>query len=230
MTWLERRWEGDPSAVGGRRARQSFTYRAFLPDPIAAIRPVVSFETADLITRAEAAIRDLNAEDRVQGLEAIGALLLRSEAIASSRIEGIELSQRNLARALIDPRASKGSARAVAANVLAMEEAIEDASVGADLTVASIEAIHRILMADEPERVMGGRFRAEQNWIGGRRSNPSDARYIRRPRTRCPRSWAISSTSSTVMTCQPWRRRPSPTRSSRRSIRSSMAMAGWDAA
>ena len=104
MTWVERRWEGSPGEVGGRRARQSFTYRAFLPDAIATLRPAVSFETADLVTRAEAAIRELNAEDRVQGLEAIGALLLRSEAIASSRIEGIELSQRNLARALIDPR------------------------------------------------------------------------------------------------------------------------------
>lgn len=186
MPWVERRWEGDPGAVGGRRARQSFTYRAFLPDPIAAIRPSVSFETADLIARAEAAIRDLNAEDRVQGLEAIGALLLRSEAIASSRIEGIELSQRNLARALIDPRASKGSARAVAANVLAMEEAIEGASEGTDLTTASIEAIHRTLMADEPERVMAGQFRAEQNWIGGRRSNPSDARYVPPPEDRVP--------------------------------------------
>ncbi len=186
MTWLERRWEGDPGAMGGRRARQSFTYRAFLPDPIAAIRPAVSFETADLIARAEAAIRDLNAEDRVRGLEAIGALLLRSEAIASSRIEGIELSQRNLARALIDPRASKGSARSVAANVLAMEEAIEGASGGGDLTIASIESIHRTLMTDEPERVRAGRFRAEQNWIGGRRSNPSDARYIPPPEEHVP--------------------------------------------
>ena len=186
MTWVERRWEGDPSAVGGRRARQSFTYRAFLPDPIATFRPAVSFETADLITRAEAAIRDLNAEDRVQGLEAIGALLLRSEAIASSRIEGIELSQRNLARALIDPRASKGSARAVAANVLAMEVAIEGASEGTDLTAATIEAIHGTLMAAEPERVRASRFRDEQNWIGGRRSDPSDARYIPPPADHVP--------------------------------------------
>ncbi len=186
MAWVERRWHGDPGAMGGRKARQSFTYRAFLPDPIAAIRPAVSFETAELIAQAEVAIRDLNAEDRVRGLDAIGALLLRSEAIASSRIEGIELSQRNLARALIDPRASKGSARAVAANVLAMEEAIEGASDGADLTVASVEALHRTLMADEPDRVMPGRFREEQNWIGGRRNNPSDARYIPPPEDRIP--------------------------------------------
>jgi Fic family protein len=186
MAWVERRWHGDPAAMGGRKARQSFTYRAFLPDPIAAIRPSVGFATAESIARAEVAIRDLNAEDRVRGLDAIGALLLRSEAIASSRIEGIELSQRNLARALIDPRASKGSARAVAANVLAMEEAVEAASGGADLTVSSVEALHRTLMADEPERVMPGRFRDDQDWIGGRRNNPSDARYIPPPGDHVP--------------------------------------------
>ena len=43
--------------------------------------------------------------------------------MASSRIEGYELSQRNLARALIDP-SSPLAARAVGANVVAMEEAI----------------------------------------------------------------------------------------------------------
>ncbi|MEA2027033.1 MAG: hypothetical protein U9O18_10120 [Chloroflexota bacterium] len=69
--------------MGGRKARQPFTYRAFVPDDIAAIDPAVNFETADRIVQAEAAIRNLNAEDRVRGLEAIGALLLRSEAIAS---------------------------------------------------------------------------------------------------------------------------------------------------
>ena len=51
-------------------------------------------------------------------------MLLRSEAIASSRIEGYQVSTLNLARALVDPRAAKGSARTVAANVSAMEEAI----------------------------------------------------------------------------------------------------------
>lgn len=172
--------------MGGRKARQSFTYRAFVPDQIAAIQPTVGFETAELVAQAETAIRELNAEDRVRGLDAIGALLLRSEAIASSRIEGIELSQRNLARALIDPRSSKGSARAVAANVLAMEEAIDEATAGADVTVASVLALHRTLMADEPERTMPGRFREEQNWIGGRRSNPSDARYVPPPEDRVP--------------------------------------------
>ena len=181
------------AALGGRPQRNGWTegspgvHVSRIPArPDCRDSPDRQLRDGRLITRAENSIAELKAEDRVQGLEAIGALLLRSEAIASSRIEGIELSQRNLARALIDPRASKGSARAVAANVLAMEEAIDRAADGSDLTVASIETIHRTLMTDEPERVAAGRLRDEQNWIGGRRSNPSDARYIPPPEDRVP--------------------------------------------
>jgi Fic family protein len=181
VTWVERRWEGDSGALGDRKARQSVTYRAFIPDQIARIDPAVSFDTARSINEAELAIRQLNADERVRGLEAIGPLLLRSEAIASSRIEGIELSQRNLARALIDPRAAKGSARAVAANVVAMEEAIALGDRGSALTTEDVLAIHRTLMAGESPRIMPGSFRREQNWLGGRLTTPADARYIPPP-------------------------------------------------
>ena len=185
-TYVDRRWEGDPGAYGPRRARASFTYRAFVPDPIAEIDPAVPFETHEVIAGAEAAVTALNTDPRVAGLEAIGPLLLRSEAIASSRIEGYELSQRNLARALIDPRAAKGTARAVAANVVAMEEAIALGEVERPLTTADICAIHRTLMTGEP-KAHPGALRAEQNWIGGRLDSPLDARYIPPPETDVPR-------------------------------------------
>ena len=181
MPWVERRWAGDRGGLGGGTARQGFTYHAFIPDPIARIAPAVSFDTARAINEAELAIRQLNADERVRGLEAIGPLLLRSEAIASSRIEGIELSQRNLARALIDPRAARGSARAVAANVVAMEEAIALGDRGSALTTEDVLAIHRTLMADESPRIMPGSFRREQNWLGGRLTTPADARYVPPP-------------------------------------------------
>ena len=178
---VERRWQGDPGAPGGRRARASFTYRAFVPDPIAELDPDITFETAESIARAEAAITELNTADSGAGLEAIGPLLLRSEAMASSRIEGYELSQRNLARALIDPRVARGTAKTVAANVVAMEEAIAIGERPEPLTADDVLAIHRTLMAGEPERVTPGQFRQEQNWIGGRLNSPLDARFIPPP-------------------------------------------------
>jgi len=178
---VERRWQGDPGSPGGRRSRVSFSYRAFVPDPIAELDPGITFETAESIARAEAAINELNTTDSVAGLEAIGPLLLRSEAIASSRIEGYELSQRNLARALIDPRAARGTAKTVAANVVAMEEAIAVGERQGPLLAGDVLAIHRTLMAGEPERVTPGQFRREQNWIGGRLNSPLDARFIPPP-------------------------------------------------
>jgi Fic family protein len=178
---VERQWEGSAGAYGGRRARASFTYRAYVPDRIAPLDPPTTFEAAEAVATAEQAVRELNAAGSVTGLEAIGALLLRSEAIASSRIEGYELSQRNLAQALIDPQAARGTAKTVAANVVAMEEAIALGEVERPLAAEDIRAVHRTLMADEPARVTPGEYRREQNWIGGRLDSPIDARFIPPP-------------------------------------------------
>ena len=175
--YVERTWAGDPGAMGGRRARASFRYRAFVPDPIAGLAPVVPFEVADAAADAETAIRALNERATVGGLEAIGPLLLRSEAVASSRIEGYDVSSLNLARALVDPRAAKGSARTVAANVSAMEEAVAIADRGRPIGSDDVLAIHAVLMAGQ-DRARPGRVREEQNWIGGRLGNPSAAAFV----------------------------------------------------
>jgi Fic family protein len=132
---------------GRRRAAASFTYQAFLPAPIADLDPATTFEGAEIVAAAEEAVRALNRAAAVGGLEAVGPLLLRSEALASSRIEGFDLSQRNLALALIDPRAARGTARTVAANVVAMEEAVALGEAEGPLSIDDIKAIHRTLMA-----------------------------------------------------------------------------------
>ena len=177
---VERRWEGNPAAPGGRRARASFAYRAFVPDSIGALNPVVPFQTAGAAADAERSIRTLNERASAAGLEAIGPLLLRSEAVASSRIEGYQVSTLNLARALVDPRAARGSARTVAANVSAMEEAIARAEDPSPIRVADIEAIHRTLMAQEPDATPG-RVREVQNWLGGRLDSPLDSEFVPPP-------------------------------------------------
>jgi Fic family protein len=69
----------------------------------------------------------------------------------------------------------------VAANVVAMEEAIALGEAERSLVGDDIRAIHRTLMAGEPGRVTPGEFRREQNWIGGRLDSPRDARFIPPP-------------------------------------------------
>jgi Fic/DOC family len=49
-----------------------------------------------------------------------------------------------------------------------MEEAIGLGEADGSLTAGDIRAIHRTLIAGEPDRVAPGEYRREQNWIGGR--------------------------------------------------------------
>jgi Fic family protein len=174
------RWDGDPNAYGGRRARAGFTYHAFIPDPIARLQLDLPGAVALAVSQAESAIAAVNAGPTTGGLEALGPLLLRAESVASSRIEGLELSQRNLARALFDPTAAKGTARAVAGNVRAMEAAIDLGTRGEAFSVAGIVALHRTLLTGVDDTI-AGRIRTEQNWIGGRWSSPLEADFVPPP-------------------------------------------------
>jgi Fic family protein len=174
------RWEADPNASGGRRARAAFSYQAFVPDQIAEALVDLSGEAALAVSQAELAIQALNSGPTTGGLEALAPLLLRAESVASSRIEGLELSQRNLARALFDPAEAKGTARAVAANVRAMEAAIDRGTAEEPLAVEDILSIHRTLMEGIDDAI-AGRIRSEQNWIGGRWSSPLEAEFVPPP-------------------------------------------------
>jgi Fic family protein len=184
------RWEGNPGAYGGRRERLSFSYEAFVPDTIADLDPRVSFDVAAAIDNAERAIEHLNTVAGASTLEAVGPLLLRSEAVASSRIEGYQVSQRNLARALVDPRAAKGTARTVAANVVAMEEAIAVAERPDPLRPADLDQIHALVMEGAPPRLQPGAVRTEQNWVGGNVGSPRGAAYVPPPEGDVPRLMA----------------------------------------
>jgi Fic family protein len=174
------RWEGNPNAYGGRRSRTSFSYQALVPDPIARMSVSLPGETALLVSLAESQIRALNSGPTTGGLEAVGPLLLRAESVASSRIEGLELSQRGLAKALFDPAAARGTARAVAGNVRAMEAAIRIGSQERDLSVTDLTDIHRTLLSGIDDEI-AGRVRTEQNWIGGRLNSPLDAEFVPPP-------------------------------------------------
>jgi Fic family protein len=182
---VKRRWEASHSGTS-RRKRQSFTYEAFVPDAIAASEPHISFETAGLVMDAESVVSALNEKASVLGFEALGPLLLRSEAVASSRIEKLTVSQQNLARALFDPRAAKGTAPLVASNVKAMEQAIAIADRAGALRVGDLAEIHAVLMAPDQDHDGAGRFREEQNWIGGSSDSPIDAVFIPPPHELLP--------------------------------------------
>jgi len=161
-------------------------YDAFIPDELMGLRLRLDGSVAGIVSQAEHAIRALN---NVAGpaLAPLARFLLRTESIASSKVEGLQLGVRELARA--EAKAEFGmnasqTAREILANIDAMVLAVEEAAVVERFGVAEISAIHQRLMAStdkkDNERV-AGRIRTQQNWIGGNDHNPCGADFVPPP-------------------------------------------------
>lgn len=176
-------WE--PNPVGqGRRARRGGRYRAFVPDPIARREFPLDASAGAALNRATKALeRFQHVPSRVATLEAVAQNLLRSESIASSRIEDIQISHKRLARAAhltSEKRRRDWRAREVLGNVDAMRRAI---AVGArsEVAVADLVEIHRLLLRHADGRRIAGIVRTKQNWIGGNAFNPLEAAFVPPP-------------------------------------------------
>src|ERR1700737_5546811 len=94
---LKLRW--DPTFIGRlpRRDRHGCDFEAYLPDPLSNRAFLLNGDVSADVTDAESAIQLLNAEaTALTGLEGLARLLLRAEAVASSKIEGFEIGGRRL--------------------------------------------------------------------------------------------------------------------------------------
>lgn len=179
----ERVWT--PSFTHSGRHNRTAAYRAFVPAPIADLDPRLSAATSALSERAGAATRDLNSSTAgLRSLEGLARQLLRSEALASSAIEELQLSHRKLARAEMEGEAGEYKAKEVLGNVLAMEEAVRLGSQVSRLAVDDICAIHRALAIVPPLNRIAGQLREEQGWIGGH--SPPVAAFVPAPHEHVP--------------------------------------------
>lgn len=126
----------------------------------------------------ERSIRALNGPG-AEGLAGIARFLLRSEAIASSRIEGIAPSAQQVALAELGQsetvRGVSEQARLVANNMTIVREATTRLVEAESVTVEDVVELHRSLMPDEP-RHHG--LREVQNWIGVSRWTPIGAAFV----------------------------------------------------
>jgi Fic family protein len=179
---VPRHWEPNYSALGGRAARRGFGYRAFVPTPIADEDFLLPSHVAELASAAERAALQLNSDPpRIGSLEILARQLLRAESVASSRIEGLVLSHRRLARAAFAPEQRDENAQLVLQNIAALEEAVELTARVDRLEPQHIVQLHKILFRSTRDERYGGVIREEQNWIGGRANNPGDAEFIPPP-------------------------------------------------
>jgi len=167
------------NASGGplsRRHRGPYRYTAFVPPRLAGVDlDIPAYLAAELEVAAQA-VANLN---RLQAadLESLAGPLLRSESVASSRIENLRVSHRRVAEALVDRQHAPAAAREVANNVAAMTRAIDSAAGQIDRE--TIRAVHRAILTGTREEEHAGIERTVQSWIGGQ--SPRDARYVPPP-------------------------------------------------
>jgi len=182
----KRTWKASGQSGLPRRDRKSCAYHTYIPDPLVGRTIRLDGEVAADVGEAEAAVAKLNTEARTLcDSEALARLLLRSESVASSKIEGLEVGARRLLRAEAARGLGEVSADVTASEVLssidAMANALEGLEEGASITVDSVLEAHRRLLAGTPLAEQGGQMRKEQNWIGGSAFNPCSAAFIPPP-------------------------------------------------
>jgi Fic family protein len=169
-----------------RRDRRSGTYHAYVPDPLVTRPLVVDAALTTRAAAAERAVHDLATSSGASGLEGLSRFLLRSEAIASSRIEGLQVSAQQVALAELAQsehvlaRGFTQNARLVANNITALRRAVTILAAEPVVTVAGIEGLHAAL---HPEHRPTG-MRRVQNWLGGSDWHPLEAEFVPPPHER----------------------------------------------
>ena len=179
-------WEGSPDAHGPRRARRPCRYQAYVPDELAEASLELHGDLAADLVDAEVALATFDAQAMASGdLEQLARFLLRAEAVASSKIEGLTIGSRRLARheakiAHGEPSRDE-TADSVLGNIEAMRMAVDDIARVPEVKADHVRALHRALMDRSPTPELGGVVRTTQNWLGGNNFNPCDADFIPPP-------------------------------------------------
>jgi Fic family protein len=179
------RWTPDPASGLPRRDRTGCDFEAYVPDELAGRPLSLDGTTAADVSDAERAVERLNRQaGGLADSEAIARLLLRAEAVASSRIEGLEVGSRRLLKAQLAQRLGESadvSATEVLNNIEATRWAVDTLSAADVITVEDLLAIHARLLAGTRMEHHAGMLRTVQNWIGGSAYNPCSAAFVPPP-------------------------------------------------
>jgi Fic family protein len=172
-----------------RRDQRGGTYLAYLPDELVAQSIRVGPDLARAAADVEKRIAGLVHAPGSTGLESLGRFLLRSEAIASSRIEGLQASAQQVALAELSvtediPMAGLSeNGRLVANNIVTLRQASGSLAGVNEIVPDDLIKLHRALLPDHPQQGL----RERQNWIGGSDWHPLNADFVPPPHEDVPR-------------------------------------------
>ena len=170
--WTPRVTDGVP-----RRFTRSGSYRAFVPDSLLDHDVPLDARATDLLDEAESRAREAADLAAHTGLGQIGDLLVRSEAAASSLIEGYEPTPRSVAVADFVAR-GRESAVTVARNLHAVRASVQRARDPDVSLVWDVVELQRLITPQHAG------VRTEPVWIGGR--TPLEAHYNAPPHELVP--------------------------------------------
>lgn len=175
--WQEQNWEPRESGVP-RRHRQGGAFLSYLPDRLTGRPLAVSAEVARQLATAERALLQLARAGATPGAAGMSRFLLRSEAIASSQIEGVAPSIKQVALAGLGDESAESrisaTARLVANNIAVVRDATEAMAAVGRVDVPDLISLQRALL---PRSQQLG-IRGEQNWIGGSAYTPIGAEFV----------------------------------------------------
>ena len=153
------------------------SFHASIPPFIADESWVPGAQSSALGEEAVAAIVRLDATAG-QVLAPLTSFLLRNEAQSSSKIEQVNSTQDDLARATLGIKSSD-DARATVAAADAITTLIDAAAHGNPADTTAITDSHRALMKDDvTDGPHAGHLRTLQNWIGGSDHTPRNAIHV----------------------------------------------------
>lgn len=176
VTYETAPWHFDPDALEGvsKSARRKIgsTYQAAVPSFIAEQEVTLPPGVETRIQEVLVLLGRFDGEQRAKGYQ-LPNLLLRSESSASSQIESLTSSARNVALAELSDSAP-ANARLVAGNIAAMNRALD---LPDGITVEGILSIHEALI-NRSGQTFGGQLRDEQVWVGGTPYSPHGATFV----------------------------------------------------
>jgi Fic family protein len=176
-------WVWDPALYAPPRYRKACRYEAFIPEMLTEAKFDLPSAVTGVVSDAEQAIMRLNTAAS-PALAPLARLLLRTESIASSKVEGMQMGIRQLARAeskLETGGKASSTVLEVLGNIDAMQLAVDQAAVADRVEIDHVMDIHRMLMANAPNPRIAGIVRTDQNWIGGNDYNPCGAEFVPPP-------------------------------------------------
>ncbi len=180
---IRKTWLSNPALYAPPRHRRACSYDVFIPNPLGDDTFDLPAEAAAVFSEAERAVAQLNSVSD-PALSSLSRLLLRTESIASSKVEGMQADIRSIARAEARRSLGRSISRQIAeilANVEAMRLGVDTVAANERFQISDLLEIHRALMSVSSLSGTAGQVRTRQNWVGGNDYNPCGAAYVPPP-------------------------------------------------